>query len=156
MESINFTLIISNANEHTLASYGKINSSEVHRITLTNMSWIPGNMFVLINETMRQRLNLNFCKTLPSQHLHPRINNIIPSDDPYRLCENVYLSVDLDTYRLRSIAYPVLVPDLSVDFILGTLFFYELNLKWSASLKRLITRSEEEEEARRQTYRRIL
>ncbi|CAF4640370.1 unnamed protein product [Rotaria socialis] len=139
MESINFTLIISNANEHTLASYDKINSSEVHRITLTNMSWIPGNMF-----------------TLPSQHLHPRINNIIPSDDPYRLCENVYLSVDPDTYRLRSIAYPVLVPDLSVDFILGTLFFDELNLKWSASLKRLITRSEEEEEARRQTYRRIL
>ncbi|CAF5113726.1 unnamed protein product, partial [Rotaria magnacalcarata] len=78
------------------------------------------------------------------------------SDDPYRLCESVYLSVDPDTYRLRSIAYPVLVPDLSVDFVLGSLFFDELNLKWSSSLKRLITRSEEEEEARRQTYRRIL
>ncbi|CAM4797482.1 unnamed protein product [Rotaria magnacalcarata] len=113
-------------------------------------------MFVLINETTRQRFNLNFSKTLPSQHLHPKINHISPSDDPYRLCESVYLSVDPDTYRLRSIAYPVLVPDLSVDFVLGSLFFDELNLKWSSSLKRLITRSEEEEEARRQTYRRIL
>ncbi|CAF5229278.1 unnamed protein product, partial [Rotaria magnacalcarata] len=74
-------------------------------------------MFVLINETTRQRFNLNFSKTLPSQHLHPKINHISPSDDPYRLCESVYLSVDPDTYRLRSIAYPVLVPDLSVDFV---------------------------------------
>jgi hypothetical protein len=156
MQSFDFNLIISNAAEHRTAKVGIINSSEVHRVMLTNVSWIPGNIFVLINDAMRQRLGLGFGKTLPPQYLSPEVLDIIPSRGPYRTCENVYLSVDAVTYRLGSIAYPAFVPDLPVDFILGTMFFNELSLKWSSKFNRLITRSEEEEDARRQTYQNIL
>jgi len=132
------------------------NPPEVHRVVLTNVSWIPGNMFLLINDTMRQRLGLGFDKTLPPQYLHPKVGNIIPCRGPYRTCENVYLSVDPTNYRLGSIEYPALVPDLPVDIVLGTMCFNELKLKWSSKLGRIITRTEEEEEARRQTYRNVL
>jgi hypothetical protein len=157
MRSLDFNLIISNAREHKSGNVGIINSSEVHRVMLTNVSWIPGNMFVLINDSMRQRLGLAFDKTLPPQYLCSEILDIIPSRGPYRTCENVYLSIDPINYRLGSIAYPALVPDLPVDFVLGTMFFNELHLKWSSKLNRLITRTEaEEEDNRRQTYRNIL
>jgi len=156
MQSLDFNLIISNAHEHRSGNVGIINSSEVHRVMLTNVSWIPGNMFVLINDSMRQRLGLAFDKTLPPQYLCSEILDIIPSRGPYRTCENVYLSIDPVNYRLRSIAYPALVPDLPIDFVLGTMFFNELHLKWSSKLNRLITRTEEEEDNRRQTYQNIL
>ena len=156
MQSFNFNLIVSNADEHSFASIGNINSSQVHRVMLTNVSWISENMFVLINDTMRQRLNLGFHKTLPPQYLNPTIGNILSSRGPYQTCENVYLSVDPTAYRIGSIAYPAFVPDLPVDFVLGTLFFDQLNLRWNSRLNRVITRSEEEEEVRRQTYRNIL
>jgi hypothetical protein len=156
MQSFDFNLIISNGDEHSSAGIGINNSSEVHRVMLTNVSWIPGNMHVLINDAMRQRLGLGLDNTLPFQNLAPRTLDIISSCGPYRTCENVYLSVDPTAYRLRSIAYPVFVPDLPVDFVLGTLYFDELNLIWSSKLNRVITRSEEEEETRRQTYRIII
>jgi hypothetical protein len=156
MQSFDFNLIISNADEHSSADNGFINSSEVHRVMLTNVSWVSRNMFVLINETMRQRLNLGFSNTLPPQYIDLKIDNVIPIRGSYRTCENVYLSVDPTTYRLRSIAYPTFVPDLPVDFVLGTIFFNELNLKWSSELKRVINLREEEEKALRQTYRNIL
>jgi hypothetical protein len=156
MQSFDFNLIISNADEHSSADLGFIDSSEVHRVMLTNVSWVSRNMFVLINETMRQRLNLDFSKTLPPQYIDLKIDNVIPIRGSYRTCENVYLSVDPTTYRLRSIAYPTFVPDLPVDFVLGTIFFNELNLKWSSELKRVINLREEEEKALRQTYRNIL
>jgi hypothetical protein len=156
MQSLDINLIISNADEHSSASVGIINSSEVHRVMLTNVPWISGNMFVLINDTMRQRLNLDFHKTFPPQYLSSSIVNIIPSRGPYQICENIYLSIDPTNYRIKSIVYPTFVPDLPVDFVLGTLYFDQLDLRWNSRLNRLITRSEEEEEIRRQTYRNIL
>ncbi|CAF0919237.1 unnamed protein product [Didymodactylos carnosus] len=167
MQSIDLNLIISNAHEDGCANIGLFNSSEVHRVILTNVFSIPKNRLVLISDTMGQRLGLNVHKTLPPHSFDSWIDNIIPSRGPYQTCENVYLSLDPITYKLKSIAYPVLVPDLPVDFVLGTLFFDELNIIWSSRLNRLITRREEEEdgeeeeedreeEARRQTYRNIL
>ncbi|CAF1497288.1 unnamed protein product [Didymodactylos carnosus] len=160
MQSTDLNLIISNAHEVGCANIGLISSSEVHRVILTKVFSIPENRLVLISDTMRQRLGLNMNKTLPPHSFGSWIDNIIPSRGPYQTCEDVHLSVDPITYRLKSIAYPVLVPDLPVDFVLGTLFFNELNLIWSSSLNRLITRREEEEdreeEVRRQTYRNIL
>jgi hypothetical protein len=109
---------------------------------------------------MRQRLGLEFDKTLPPEMLGPWADGIISSRGPYRKCENVYLSVDPINHRLSAIAYPAFVPDLPVDFILGSWFFTDLNLKWSSKFNRIMTRREEEErleeEARRQTYRTIL
>ena len=160
MQSFDFNLIVSNAREHSRAEWGTINPSEVHRVTLTNMFWMPKNRFVLINDSMRQRLGLEFDKTLPPQIFGSWIRDILPSCGPYRTCENVYLSVDPINYRLSAIVYPALVPDLPVDFILGTWFFPDLNLKWNSKLNRIITRREEKEiladEARRQTYRNLL
>jgi hypothetical protein len=129
MQSFDFNLIISNSREHTRAECGIINSSEVHRVALTNVCWIPDNIFVLINDSMRQRLGLKFDKTLPPQTLDPWADDIISSHGPYRTCENVYLSVDPINYRLSAIAYPAFVPDLPVDFILGSWFFTDFNLK---------------------------
>ena len=75
----------------------------------------------------------NASLTHPPTHPHPpsslKVDNIIPSRGPYRTCESVYLSADPTTYRLRSIEYPALVPDLPVDIVLGTMSFNELNLK---------------------------
>ena len=156
MQSCNFNLIVSNAHEYSFAARGDIASSEVHRIMLTNFSWMPRNMHVLINDTMRQRLGLGFDKTLPWHYLGSEFDTIVSSRGPYRTCENVYLAVDPITYALRSIAYPLCVPDLPVDFVLGTLYFDDFNLKWNSKLDRLITREEEEEAIRRQTYRFIL
>jgi hypothetical protein len=156
MQSFDFDLIISNGDEHSSSNVGIIHPSEVHQVTLTNVSWISGNMFTLINDTMRQRLNLSFNKTLPPQYLDLKLDNIISIRGLYRTCEDIYLSVDPITFKLRSIVYPIFVPDLPVDFVLGTIFFNELNLKWCSKLNRVITRREEEEEVRRQTYRNIL
>lgn len=159
MQSFDFNLIITNGSEHTRASCSIINSSEIHRVTLTNVSWIRNNLFVLINDTMRQRLGLGFDKTLPPQMLVPEAASIISSRGPYRTCEHVYLSSDF-THEIASIAYPALVPDLPVDFVLGTLYFRDLTLKWSSSLNRVITYREEQEiredKARRETYKNIL
>ena len=160
MQSFDLNLIVSNAKENSCANVGLINSSDVHRVILTNVFWIPKNILVLINESMRQRLGLRIDNTVPPHGFGPWIDNILPSRSPYQTCEDVYLSLDPINYRLKSIAYPVLVPDLSVDLVLGTLFFDDLNLVWSSSLNRVVTRTEikerEEEEARRQTYRNIL
>jgi hypothetical protein len=156
MQSFDLPLIISNAHEHTSADLGHITPSEVHRVTLTKMFWIPRNMYVLINDAMRQRLNLGFDETSPPHTFGSWIDSILISRGPYRTCENVYFSLDPIAYRLKSIAYPLCVPDLLVDFVLGTVFFNDLNLEWTSELNRLITRSEEGEEARRHTYRNIL
>jgi hypothetical protein len=160
MQSFEFNLIISNAHEDSRANIGLINSSEVHRVTSTNLFFIPKNRVVLINETMRHRLGLDVVRTLPPYSFGSWMDNIMPCRGPYQQCKPVYLSLDPITYRLKSIAYPVLVPDLPVDFVLGTLYLDDLNLSWSSSLNRMSTRREVEEErekeARRETYRNIL
>ena len=156
MQSFDLTLIISNAHEHTRADLGHIIPSEVHRVTLTNMFWIRRNMYVLISDAMRQRLNLGFAENTPPHTFDSQLDSIPLSRGPYQTCENVYLSIDPINYRLGSIAYPAFVPDLPIDFVLGTMFFNELHLKWSSKLNRLITRTEEEEDNRRQTYQNIL
>jgi len=160
MQSFEFDLIISNAHEDSLANIGLINSSEVHRVTSTNLFFIPKNRVVLINETMRQRLGLDVDRTLPPYSFGSWMDNIIPCRGPYQQCKHVYLSLDPITYKLKSIAHPVLVPDLPVDFVLGTLYLDDLNLTWSSSLNRMLTRREVEEErekeAHQQTYRSIL
>ena len=156
MQSLDINLVVSNGDEHSSASLGIINSSEVHRVMLANVYYMPRNMFTLISDAMRRRLNLDFNKTFPPQYLNSSIADIIPYPGPYQICEDVYLSVDPINYKLRSIVYPTCVPNLPVDFVLGTLYFDELELRWNSKLNRLITRSEEEEEMRRQTYRNIL
>ncbi|UJR22276.1 hypothetical protein I4U23_025336 [Adineta vaga] len=147
MQSIDLNLIISNSHEDIRANVGIINSSEVHRVTLTNVFWIRKNMVVLISETMRQRLALDFNRTLPPHGFGPWIDDILPSRDPYKICENVHLSIDPVNYRLKSTACAVLVPDLPVDFVLGTLYFDDFNLIWNSNLRRYMIRSQADEEA---------
>jgi hypothetical protein len=90
MQSFDLPLIISNAHEHTSADLGHITPSEVHRVTLTKMFCIPRNMYVLINDAMRQRLNLGFDETSPPHTFGSWIDSILISRGPYRICENVY------------------------------------------------------------------
>ncbi len=119
------------------------------------LTWV-----VLISDTMRQRLGLDVDRTVRPHSFGSQIDTILSSRGPYQQCKHVQLSLDPITYRLKSIAYPVLVPDLPVDFVLGTLYLDDLNLSWSSSLNRMSTRREVEEErekeARRETYRNIL
>ena len=57
-------------------------------------------------------------------------------------------------------AYPSLVPNLPVDFVVGSMFLEELGVKWSKISNRMVTRraydEEKEQEARRQMFRRFL
>ncbi len=46
MQSFDLNLIISDAHEDTCAGIGLISLSEVHRVTLTNMFWIPKSFFL--------------------------------------------------------------------------------------------------------------
>lgn len=156
MESVNLNFIISNADEDDCARIGWINSSEVHRVTLTNASWMPKNRFILINDTMRQRLNLKTIKTLPPEYFIPGIDQITSSRGPYPSCESVHLSFDPINYKLKSLGHPVLVPDLPVDFVLGTLYFTELNLVWSSRLQRLVSRRDEEERVEEEMRRQMI
>ena len=155
MESVNLNFIISNGDEAVCANIGLINSSAVHRVMLTNAFWIPRNRCILISETMRQRLNLNIY--MESVHSFGSwMDNIIPSDGPYSVCESVELSIDPINYRLRSVGPPVLIPDLPVDFVLGSLYFTDLNLRWSSRLKRLVSRTDEEESVEEETRRQMI
>ena len=159
MQSLDLNLTICHAHEYIRADIGIIEPSQVHRVTIPNMFWIPRNLFVLINESMRQRLGLDFDKTLPPQSLVSSVNAIVPYHGPYRTCETVYLSSDF-TSPMGATAYPTLVPDLPVDFVLGTLFLEELGVKWSEISNRMVTHreyhEEKEQEARRQMFRRVL
>lgn len=122
MNSLDFSLTIIHGDDYTRAKIGVIDSSQIHRVTLSTVHWIPKNFFVLINESMRQRLGLGFDKTLPPQVLGLVSKDILESPGPYRTCECVYLST-ASTHPIRAIANPALVPDLPVDFVLGTMFF---------------------------------
>ena len=159
MQSLDLSLTICHANEYIRANIGIIEPSQVHRVTIPSVFWIPRNLFVLINESMRQRLGLGFDKTIAPQVLSSTVNNIVPYHGPYRTCENVYLSSEF-TSPMGATAYPALVPDLPVDFVLGTLFLEDLGVKWSSVSNRMVTRreydEENEQEARRQMFRRVL
>ena len=78
------------------------------------------------------------------------------SHAPYPSYESIHLSLDPINYRLKSVGHPVLVPDLSVDFILGTLYFEEFNLKWNSKLQCLVSRRDEEKRAEEETRRQIV
>jgi hypothetical protein len=159
MQSLDLNLTICHTNEYVRADIGIIEPSQVHRVTIPSVFWIPRNLFVLINESMRQRLGLGFDKTIAPQVLISTVNKIVPYHGPYRTCETLYVSSDF-TSPTGALVYPTLVPDLPVDFVLGTLYFDELGLKWSSVSNRMVTRreydEEKEQEARRQMFRRVL
>ncbi|UJR34236.1 hypothetical protein I4U23_021641 [Adineta vaga] len=160
MQSVDFNLIISNAKEHTNAKNGSISSSDVHRVQISNVFWLPGNTGSLISESMRQHLGLEVDEILPRDQPGSALNDIIPTTHVYRRCKDIYLSIDPVTFKMLSFEFPLLVPELPVDFVLGTLYFDDFNLVWNARLNRMLTRAQDEEEkaehARRQTYRSIL
>jgi len=77
MQSFELNLIISNGHEVSCANIGLINSSEVYRVTSTNVFFILKNRLVLISDTMRQRLGPDVDRTVPPHSFDSWIDNII-------------------------------------------------------------------------------
>ncbi len=77
---------------------------------------------------MRQRIGLDIDRTAPPHSFSSWIDTILSSRGPYQQCKHAHLSLDPISYRPKSIAYPVLVPDLRVDFVIGTVYLDDLNL----------------------------
>ncbi|UJR34235.1 hypothetical protein I4U23_021640 [Adineta vaga] len=160
MQSIDFNLIISNARDQRNAESGFISLSDVHRVQISNVFWLPGNTCSLISESMRQRLGLEI-DDVPPRHLPgSSLNDIVPTTHIYRRCETTFISINPVTFKLIAWGHPILIPELPVDFVLGTFYFNRFYLVWNARLNRMLTRAQDEEEkvehARRQTYRNIL
>ena len=160
MQSIDFTLVVGNGLEHILSTMRAMDESEVRRVILTNISWIPDNTYVLINDTMRQRLALGLGETLPPHSFNTSMGDIISPNRLYSTCHDIFLSPNTYNQCNVSLVTPVLIPDLPVDFVLGTEFFSKLGLVWNSRLNRWLTRREQQEErmreANRNAYRNLL
>ncbi|CAF1591390.1 unnamed protein product [Adineta ricciae] len=153
MQSIDFTLVISNLCEHVLSTKHAMDETEVHRVILTNISWIPENTYALINDAMRQRLALGLRETLPSHSFNTSMNDIVSPDRFYSTCQDIFLSRNTYDHSNLSSAIPVLIPDLPVDFVLGTDLFRKLGLVWNSRLNRRLTPREQQEERVREANR---
>ena len=92
--------------------------------------------------------------------MHPNFDGLVSSRGPYPVCDAVYLLNSL-TGKIADYTQPILVPDLPVDFVLGTAYFecfdrgFKSGLVIVLSEERRQERERQEEERRRQTYKNI-
>lgn len=126
MELFDLPVIIANNSEYMKSDLDNIDLSNVRHVKITNPHWVPLNLDTLISPVMAERLGLNVWPYLPPTTLHENMRPFVSPTRYYKYCDYVDL---LDAHTGLSIdgCHPILVPDLPVDFVLGTFKFYYFN-----------------------------
>ena len=157
MQSIDLPVTIVNASDCVNLDVQNIDLLKANHATLARVSWVSRSYPVLISSKMKEQLKLNVWNYLPPQTLHPNFDGLVSSRGPFPVCDAVYL-LDSLTGKIADYTQPILVPDLPVDFVLGTAYFERFDRGFKSG--RVIILSEErerqEEERRRQTYKDLL